>query len=198
MIRVHKREAGFTLVEGVVAISIVALLAAILTPLVVQQIDEAKLSRARNEVQVIAAAIGKFYKDVGTFPTEGDITHLFSGQTADIEDNVGRFDDASVAEWLEDGDGAGSFEDHLTTNDAGYPTTGEFRWRGPFLGSVGMDPWGRPYACNIAATTGTVADNGNKCVVLTAGPDGTIATNFVMVSADEAADDDVLALVYQR
>ncbi len=197
MIRVHKREAGFTLVEGVVAISIVALLAAILTPLVVQQIDEAKLSRARNEVQVIAAAIGNFYKNVGQFPTEGDVTRLFSGLTADIEDNLDRYTGEDTETWYT-GTENSTFEDHLTINTAGYPESGEFRWKGPFLGSVGMDPWGRPYVCNIVAVTGSVDDNGNKCVVITAGPNGELTTPSVMDSTDEAADDDVFALVYQR
>ncbi|MEQ8764546.1 MAG: prepilin-type N-terminal cleavage/methylation domain-containing protein [Planctomycetota bacterium] len=197
MTRVQNRQAGFTLVEGVVAISIVALLAAILTPLVVQQIDEAKLSRARNEVQVIAAAIGKFYKDVGQFPTEGDAERLLSGVTADIEDNIDRYTGEDANGWYT-GTENSTFEDHLTSNTAGYPDSGEFRWKGPFLGSVNMDPWGRPYICNVAATGGAVADNGSKCVVLTAGPDGTIETLSVLTAADDAVGDDVLALVYQR
>jgi len=196
----HRHEAGFTLIEGVVAISIVALLAAILTPLVVQQIDEAKVSRARNEVQVVAASIGKFYKDVGQFPNQGaggTVTRLFSGTAADLTTNIGRYVTPDSNNWFTGGVQE-VFDDHLMENNAGYPTSGEFRWKGPYLGTVGVDPWGRPYCCNIEAVQGAVATTGNKCVVISAGPDGIFQTDSVLATTDDVQGDDIVALVNQR
>ena len=60
---------GFTLIEMVVVLAVVAILAAILTPTIAKNINDAKVARATNEVQVIAAAVGSFYKDMGRWPT---------------------------------------------------------------------------------------------------------------------------------
>ena len=63
-----KRNGGFTLIEVIVVIAVVAILAAILTPSITRNIEDSKISRTKNEVQVIAAAIAGLYKDVGNWP----------------------------------------------------------------------------------------------------------------------------------
>ncbi|MDH3259048.1 MAG: prepilin-type N-terminal cleavage/methylation domain-containing protein, partial [Deltaproteobacteria bacterium] len=49
--KVRKNE-GFTLVEVVVVIAVVAILAAILAPSIVKHIDDSKIAKAKNETQV--------------------------------------------------------------------------------------------------------------------------------------------------
>jgi prepilin-type N-terminal cleavage/methylation domain-containing protein len=66
--KVRKNE-GFTLVEVVVVIAVVAILAAILAPSIVKHIDDSKIAKAKSEAQVLGAAVTSFYKDVGQWPT---------------------------------------------------------------------------------------------------------------------------------
>ena len=65
---VNKKD-GFTLLEVIVVVAIIALLAAILAPQIAKYVTDAKVSKARADVNTIAAAIGDFYKDTGRWPT---------------------------------------------------------------------------------------------------------------------------------
>ena len=65
----QRREEGFTLIEAAVAIAVVAILSGIIAPLVVKNIKDSQVARARNDVQIIAGAIGSQYKDTGSRPT---------------------------------------------------------------------------------------------------------------------------------
>jgi len=60
---------GFTLIEIIVVVAVIALLAAILAPQIAKYVADAKISKARADVNTIAAAIGDFYKDTGRWPT---------------------------------------------------------------------------------------------------------------------------------
>jgi len=59
---------GFTLIEMVVILGVLAILAAILVPVVEKSINEARVARARNEVQIIAAGMINSYKNVCRWP----------------------------------------------------------------------------------------------------------------------------------
>jgi len=63
-----KRQNGFTLVEAVVAIGVVAILAGILIPLVMKHLEDARIARAKNDIHVIIAAIASQLKDTGARP----------------------------------------------------------------------------------------------------------------------------------
>lgn len=65
-----KRNGGFTLVEAAVAIGIVAVLSAIIIPLVLKNLEDARQARARNEINVIVAAIAAQMRDTGTRPRQ--------------------------------------------------------------------------------------------------------------------------------
>ena len=60
---------GFTLIEAAVAIAVVAILSGIVIPLVVKNMRDSQIARAKNDVQVIAAAIAAQLKDTGVRPT---------------------------------------------------------------------------------------------------------------------------------
>lgn len=189
---VSRKHQAFTLVEMVVVIAVVALLSAIIVPLVAKQIDDGKISKAKNELVLLAAAINKFRIDVSLWPGGGadPLETLVSGTAvdADIDPSSG----ATLYGFLADGnemwyhgisgnnDTADIFDNNLNANnfkgdDNYYATTGESRWRGPYTPPTGMDPWGHPYMCNIgAALTGSK----NLVVVMSAGPNGVIDTTF--------------------
>src|SRR5688572_18052392 len=59
---------GFTLIEMVITVAIVATLAAILTPRIGDYITEARITRASADAQTIADAIANFNKSTGKWP----------------------------------------------------------------------------------------------------------------------------------
>lgn len=218
-----KRNGGFTLVEVVVVVAIVALLSAIIVPVISKQIDEAKIGRAKNECMVIASAVNQFYRDVGVWPAASDAaTHTDNALYSLVSGTaVSSITTATTAlsygyaangndNWYDGGQTAAAdlvdiFDNHLAANKpegtagASYPTSGEFYWKGPYTPAVGMDPWGNAYVCNIRqAYTGT----GVLCVVASAGPDGdwdtAKADATVPALAATPSGDDIWAVVTGR
>ena len=63
--------AGFTLVELGVVIAIIAILAAVLTPVVFKSIDKAKVARTIADLKAIKQAATAIYIDLSVFPQEG-------------------------------------------------------------------------------------------------------------------------------
>lgn len=53
-----------------------------------------------------------------------------------------------------------------------YPTTGDFKWSGPYAAQLPNDPWGHPYMINARELGQTT----NPTWVLSAGPNGVIET----------------------
>jgi len=189
-----KINRGFTLIEMVVVLAVVAILAAILTPTIAKNINDAKIARANNEVQVIAAAIGSFYKDIGRWPTSdgnamtdtirvlygpGDEPAIQGGGVAQEE-----YWRSTTNPW-----GAAyidTFAHQLVQNDPGgaatnYPDSTtvprpELRWQGPYITEIKADPWGSHYSCNIYYTFALTT---NFVGVWSAGPDRTSNTDAI-------------------
>lgn len=157
-----KKNSGFTLIEVVVVLAVVAILAAILTPNIVKSINDSKIARATNEAQVIAASMGTFYKDLGRWPTKDNVTssadsmYLLHGEGEPmLTSGTG-----VIRQWSSDGTwsaNADLFNNHLARNtpdgtnnvNMQYPITGKFKWNGPYLTNVAADPWGTEYSCNV-------------------------------------------------
>jgi general secretion pathway protein G len=184
-----RNEKGFTLIEVLVVVAVIAILAAVLTPYITKYIDDSKIAKARNEAQVIGAAMTNFYKDTGVWPNRNaagvvGVLPYYTGTTtptaAAIFTAVPVVVPAVVA-W------AGSatavpLDNSLLTNGTGsaYPASGDLQWRGPYVGSaLPADPWGRPYMVNVAAA--------GPIWVLSAGPNGkvqTLVTGTVVIGDD--------------
>ena len=64
------REAGFTLLELLVTLTIMALLASIVTPQVLKYIRSSRVEAAKVQVEAIETALDLFHADVGRYPTE--------------------------------------------------------------------------------------------------------------------------------
>jgi prepilin-type N-terminal cleavage/methylation domain-containing protein len=168
---------GFTLIEVAVTLAIIGLLAAILTPVVSNYVDQARTTRAASETQNIANAILSFSKDTGKFPifTSGASITVSSTTYAVL---AGPGTDATCTSscgttWLSGN--SGDLGNILERNAPSYPTTGKFAWRGPYLTDIASDPWGRKYYVN-----GPGMAFGQKIAVfvLSAGPDGVIQTSY--------------------
>lgn len=198
---------GFTLIEMVVVLAVVAILAAILTPTIAKNINDAKLARATNETQVIASAIGSFFKDLGRWPTSNgsDANHpdsvrlLYGPGTIPTDGASAVIDDEN---WLVGGTlvtgNEDTFSNQLIANTPGgllaYSTTGtELKWKGPYLNEIKADPWGNYYGCNIYYTYNSTT---NAVGVWSAGPDRTTNTAFTATSVSFAVGgDDIIARI---
>jgi len=60
---------GFTLIEIMVVIVIIGLLAAVIVPTIVSKVDDAKVAKAKSDVQSLETALTMFYVDNSKYPT---------------------------------------------------------------------------------------------------------------------------------
>jgi len=177
--RKERNAEGFTLIEMVVVLAVIGILAAILTPTIAKNINDSKIARATNEVQVIAAAVASFYKDLGRWPTSNgtagnpdNLYLLFGPGDAFANAGAGTANWRSIGTWGVTAARGDTFMNHMVENDPkdgaiDYSVTGPVKWDGPYITEVKADPWGSTYACNIRYTWDTTA---NACCVFSAGP----------------------------
>ena len=168
---------GFTLLELAVALGVVAILAAILTPLVSSMIDDARITRAEQEAQTIASATLNFRQNTGRWPIfVSGVGITTSSITYTILIGPGNDPNPSGSPWLPVSGERGDLEGVLGRNTPGYTTSGRFRWRGPYAIQVGSDPWGNAFIVNAE---GLRFGPEEATFVLSAGPNGTIETTFL-------------------
>jgi len=65
-------EAGFTLVEILVVITIIGLIMALVGPRVLNYLGESKVKAARIQVESFASSLDLFYLDAGRYPTTSE------------------------------------------------------------------------------------------------------------------------------
>jgi len=138
----HSHRIGFTLIEMLVVIAIIATLAGFLFPAIGKSLRTAKRNTAAIEAKSIAGAILLFYNDYGYMPVEagkqGFTPGPGSGDYGDeqVESNQG-FSDANSQNIIQVllGDNKDLNPKGTSYLDVNTPTsTGEF-----------LDPWGNQY-----------------------------------------------------
>ena len=186
--RNRQAERGFTLIEVVVVVAVIAILAAILTPFITKYIDDSKVAKAKNETQVIGAAMVNAMKDLGRWPNRinaaTDYNGLYTGATAPTVALFGTatgWAAAGAANW-------NLLDTHLVTNGHTYPATGETRWNGPYATTLPQDPWGRAYLINAREWSST-ATPPLPVWVLSAGKNGVVETNIAAAVTTPGGDD---------
>lgn len=154
-----KHEGGFTLIEMIVVVAIIAALAAILVPIVSSELADAETTKAVGDCQRIGAAVTQYIKDTRTFPTgpggDNSVRWLRGDGT---QPTTNPFDDGTDATLV-------SFLTAGTTN-------GGALWNGPYMQEVGADPWGNCYIVNVHGYY-----SGEYVWVLSAGPNGDFDTD---------------------
>jgi prepilin-type N-terminal cleavage/methylation domain-containing protein len=136
------RIRGFTLLEVIIVVAVLAILAAVATPVILQRVLDAKIEATRAEVRALAESIGGRSGEPGSFGFVGDMGRM-----------------------------PVSFQELIRPEQAPLFSTATFRaigmgWKGPYT-TTGASPadaltdaFGRPYQ---GAATGQVRS---------AGPDG--------------------------
>lgn len=192
MRRFLRNPGGFTMIEILAVLGIIAVLAAVMAPSVVKHITDAKRTRATHECEVIATATASFYKDMGFWPTHNDADHRPQDQEVRLlRTNEGTTpSEVAGVGWLtlnpQD-----TFDNQLIANTPNgnaanaYTTSAENRWQGPYLLRFKCDPWGNKYLCNVRAFH---QGQTGPAWVISAGPDGEIDTNVASLTL---ADDDI-------
>ena len=195
-----RNSKGFTLIEIIVAVALVAILSAAIAPSVLNNIAQGRVARAQSDVQAIAQSIMKFKGDTGMYPRliEGASKDT-TGANFDFLASGGGDDSLKVTRTIED------IEHHLIlgssrsgTSDSLYirvpadkmddPTVVGFRMG--VITSDPYDPWGNSYVSNV----GALGHIGMPVWVISAGPNGVFET-AVNVRGDSAsttlASDDI-------
>ena len=170
-----RENQGFTLIEIITVLAIVSILAGILIPITIKNIDESRLTTAQKNTSAIATAIVNFHIDTRLWPvytTYPGAKNLYILKTYEGDDATA----TGNGVWLSAS--SDYFFEHLIDNETNPQYT---NWRGPYLGELTPDPWGRKYYASV----GSLWDNGGwgggadpaQAWVLTAGPDGNIDTD---------------------
>ncbi len=196
------RTKGFTLIEMVVVLAVISILVAILVPTIAKNIQDAKIARAQNEEQVIVASVMSLFKDTGKWPytnangPAGNASRLLSGETTDpVPAGAAAGAGTGAANWGSLGpvkrlydflyynnpdDDTGPVNQNQAGQD--YPTTGDFRWRGPYIDKRAyLDPWGNQYVVSARYFPGNTLPGstaGHQVLILSAGPDNLWSTPF--------------------
>jgi prepilin-type N-terminal cleavage/methylation domain-containing protein len=180
---------GFTLIEVVIVIAVLAILAAVLVPVVGGNIRSARTARASADAKTLGEAIVRFRQDLGFWP-------LRDAAAAPVQELNGPGSFAQAADWL-DWNVASKLDMvfHLVLNGNNYRNDAASRaqglpcWNGPYVNQVNPDPWGHPFLANVTYLEGGPAANtALRVYVISAGANGAIETTFAG-SADLAGDD---------
>ena len=67
--RRRRRPRGFTLIEIMVVVIIIGLLAAVIVPQIVSKVDEARVAKAKQDIQSLETALTMFRLDNSKYPT---------------------------------------------------------------------------------------------------------------------------------
>lgn len=177
----HPASAGFTMGEMVIVLAVIAILAALITPLAVNQVTQARYDAAREELLIIKQAI------------VGDPSLIEGG----VRSSYGFVGDLGVMPV--------SLQE-LVTNPNGLPIWQRdapsrlwWGWRGPYISEY-TDPWGRNYSYLIRVAT--IADH-TRIAVWSLGPDGAdsssddIMNDISGTGDDSYGDDSSIIRVYE-
>lgn len=67
--RIHIRQTGFTLIEIMVVVVILAILASMVVPKIMDRPDQARIAKAKQDLRAVESALGLYKLDNFSYPT---------------------------------------------------------------------------------------------------------------------------------
>jgi len=192
---------GFTLIEIIVVLAMVSILASILIPVVVKQMKDAYIARAKNETLIISSAILTLHKDTGKWPFTnepgpsggidrivGDLEHIPQGETPNGHPGAYNWGSIGIYKQISDylfynNPDENTGEKNQNEGGQDYPIKGKNAWRGPYIDyEILDDPWGNSYVVNARYFPGNPRGGSlaveHRIFVLSAGADALWSTAF--------------------
>jgi type II secretory pathway pseudopilin PulG len=203
LIKRLKESKGYTLTEMTAVVATAGVLTAVMLPVAINQVQQGRLTAAAGDVQSISGAVASLLRDTGDYPMRNSTadtiasryakTIIYSTQTQTTtvtadDKPEGVTTALGMTTIAED-----TFDNHFFVNQF-YDSSGDQQWKGPYLSSRKLDPWGKSYFVYLegvldAATAGTTD---KKLIVGSGGPNGTWETSG---TASTPSNDDIMAVL---
>lgn len=186
---------GFSMMELVVVLAVIAILATLITPIITSYVDKAKINKAHNDVRNLVVALNQFSSDTKTFPIFTAPSQVPNGSVYDVLASEG-LDPAQatgITGWITSNP-TGSIKALMNENSLLFATGGGTAWNGPYTGGVGEDPWGTKYLVTARALRPGSNLTG---FVLSAGPNRTVETALDQTrgTAFTIGGDDIVSII---
>jgi len=165
-----KHRSGFTLIEMLVVMVIMAILAASVAVVLMRMGDKARVAKAGSQLLAIGAALDAYRSEFGRYPPD-------TGYGLDMETSPGTYDAGSLWRYLlqrvrdpKTGEALGPFLQEWPRDDLRSYTDAS-AGKSFYL----ADPWGRPYG--FVGEKRRLVHNPGSFDIFCAGPDGVTASD---------------------
>lgn len=182
----HRPNAGFSLIEIIVAVSVLSILAAVMVPVVSGVIDDARVTNAETDLSTIKTAYNQFFNDTGHWPGNGngtwnqnDMTDTLGSNNYVLFTNTGNvlgWNGPYLENWSMGSNGNPAFTN--ATNDQGI-----------------LDPWGYRYRISGFAPGSVPEAPFGALVAYSRGPNNTLDTGNADLALGNAQGDDIVKVI---
>jgi prepilin-type N-terminal cleavage/methylation domain-containing protein len=180
------RKSGFTMIEVIVIVAVLAILAGIITPLAVREVGKSKVARAKSDMETISTGLNQYFVDTSFWPDQWNgtgssrsdmltYTSLYANTL-----NLSGWDGPYLEKGVRNGNTL------QMTLGAGAAMTGI------------IDPWGTPFQIVYGAVGANGAGAAGVIALVSAGPNKVHNTTDVNARAGVAQGDDIVKIVTRR